>query len=1229
MTDTIPTTTITAMASRIEQRTTENAISPVSCDEKATATTHVNMNNNYINYVEENTVVLEFDDFVDLQTRLLLLPYIEEEGQGAVIMTCQLELQQQLQPYKNVEGMVLTSIQGQEQKMMTAAAASKSIENDLSKRDFTEILAAIRNQPPPIRLVFKRLLVEKSDQQTVGAENRKLDTQERALPSVVDSIRHHEEKKDDLHDRHLKSSLETLSAKPSTNRAATLSTTTAATSSPVKRQPINSALDDHIQNKNPSESNNHNNINNSLSNSMFALSAWGLRMKAQSEKLAADAMASMNANHNNIKNESSSLSKKEILSLKLDGTRATPFSGNSNNNNRDNTPQCGMYLQTNLGAYFCISAPNNVKKSIHPVTTSTLLCIRKSATEPLVSHCQQSTSSTGAAAVTISTQYNFQWYHSTSHKTRYRAPHSVTSLYPNNDAASITSKATFQSGNYSSGSSCSTVSATSVSDQEWVAMEGAVHATFQPNTTLVGRKLRCVVTIRQVQLTVTSSSSEEGDDAPPHCDHLDDNSTTSHKDEPVYTISLADQDDDDDDRDQVVAQVLYDLLEPVRADMVLFNGARQAMLRGAKFGNMIRRVNSVEEDGLDPKTTVFRVEVAMARKTTIKTQKTVSVNAVHFSRFCPETDDYIPLTDQPLLQVSARVDTNHARHVDLIFTTFPSSTRNQHPDDDENAYTTNHFLKEYCVPDTHTSSRNGLKLELEAPNRLTRESFLLALGIANYQGNPSLLDDKTVLYCDEVPLPPTKVIETPNNSNKNRNNINDKPSSPRGLTVSQLPPKQLSNVTTSKDDDSLSTASDSDGEAVCANLPNSPLRHLASTVSQPSPSGFFSCQSTMPENGVVVPPPVVASAAAAVGSASVLELQRELEFLRSELARKDRNVVDLQRQVQRSESALQKTKQSWHTTEQELKHAMQDCERIQISKRQVEHSLQSQHDSMQKAETTHKQQMAKLEQTIQLGVDKISDLEKANRALQNEKAVLTAAVEARESKLVRMGALQAANEKLSLEMTHQKALQAKLDQSEERREALQQELKAMTEAEGARRQELDDAMRKIETLQKRIDGEQTKASSHQVQLDSLMQKNQQLKGERNNYKQKNESLSKEISRLCRDGRTIRDIEKLVADHEALVQEAELLRVQKRKALEDAHRYRTSYEQIKASEQVLGVEEDTLRAVERSAELERLLTEMTDYVQAKEMQLETMKQVNEALQEEIHNLAKASRQMNEV
>jgi len=357
-----------------------------------------------------------------------------------------------------------------------------------------------------------------------------------------------------------------------------------------------------------------------------------------------------------------------------------------------------------------------------------------------------------------------------------------------------------------------------------------------------------------------------------------------------------------------------------------------------------------------------------------------------------------------------------------------------------------------------------------------------------------------------------------------------------------------------------------------------------------------------------------------------------MEILRAQLARKDTIVTELQRQVQSSDAAHQKTRQALANTRKELKQSQENCEHIQMSKRHVERSMQSQHEATQKLELDHKAALNGLEAQLSKQAEKIAELEKLNRSLQNEKAVLGATVEARESKLVKLEELQISNSELSRKIAQQGVLEAQLEESHRKRERLRTEFETQKEAEIECRKELEAANATIQTIRKRIQGEQEKASSCQRQLEAIQKKNQQLKGERNNYKQKNESLSKEVARLCRGGKNIRDIEKVLADHEALQQETELLRAQKRKALEDAHKYRISYEQAKAADEVLSLkpdERETRRILERTAELERLLSEMTDYVSAKQMQLDTLKEVNEELQREIHSLAQANLRPDEV
>ena len=270
--------------------------------------------------------------------------------------------------------------------------------------------------------------------------------------------------------------------------------------------------------------------------------------------------------------------------------------------------------------------------------------------------------------------------------------------------------------------------------------------------------------------------------------------------------------------------------------------------------------------------------------------------------------------------------------------------------------------------------------------------------------------------------------------------------------------------------------------------------------------------------------------------------------------------------------------------------------------------------------------------------EKIAELEKANRAAQNEKAVLSAAVEARESKLAKMGELQLSFEKLSQKVAQHDALRVELQETTKRYEDIRHDLEEVSQFEKQCRQDLEHAQKTVEELTSRLEGNDKTTKDAKLQLEELQRKVQGIKSERNSYKQKGESLAKEMAKLCRNGRTTKDIEKILADFDSMVDEVEELRKQKRKALEDAHMYRTSYEQARVTAEQLSSpgkrkaaasSQETRKILERNAELERVLDNMTEYVKAKEMQLETMKQVNEALQAEIHGLARASFSKDEV
>jgi hypothetical protein len=253
-----------------------------------------------------------------------------------------------------------------------------------------------------------------------------------------------------------------------------------------------------------------------------------------------------------------------------------------------------------------------------------------------------------------------------------------------------------------------------------------------------------------------------------------------------------------------------------------------------------------------------------------------------------------------------------------------------------------------------------------------------------------------------------------------------------------------------------------------------------------------------------------------------------------------------------------------------------------------------------------------------------AELQKQNKQWQNEKAVLQAAVDARENKL------EHAQQEIA-QMRIQLEEQEKSESERQDRRIL--ELQSAVEQTRKELQEKDSLIATMQTECKELEDKyqqgQTVVEAHQQEHAALTMKLQKLKAERCHFKQKNESLQKEIAAICKNGRTIRQVEKLIADDAARQQEVALLRQQKKEALTELEHYRTAYQEAKHAQKMAGLDLDVTRLLERNAELERLVGELTEFVEAKESQLETVKRVNEALQAEIHSLAKAHMSNNDI
>jgi chromosome segregation ATPase len=228
-----------------------------------------------------------------------------------------------------------------------------------------------------------------------------------------------------------------------------------------------------------------------------------------------------------------------------------------------------------------------------------------------------------------------------------------------------------------------------------------------------------------------------------------------------------------------------------------------------------------------------------------------------------------------------------------------------------------------------------------------------------------------------------------------------------------------------------------------------------------------------------------------------------------------------------------------------------------------------------------------------------------------------------------MAELQSSLEEMTTQVSQQHEMQKLVDQLNERWKDAQSNADRIALAKIESEKELEGISSELKMVKEQLGKEVSKTVSHQSELEKEQMKIQKLKAERNSYKQKGDSLAKEMACICRNGRTVREVEKILADDATRRQEVELLREQKRKAVEELEHYRKAYEQSLHVQLVAGLDHETAKLLERNAELERLLSELTEYVTAKEMQLETMKEVNDALQNEIRDLAKANMRKNEI
>ncbi|GKY97440.1 hypothetical protein MPSEU_000702500 [Mayamaea pseudoterrestris] len=664
------------------------------------------------------------------------------------------------------------------------------------------------------------------------------------------------------------------------------------------------------------------------------------------------------------------------------------------------------------------------------------------------------------------------------------------------------------------------------SDQKWQILKGATNASFQPCATEVGHRLRCAVQAKDKGETVSVKDPEaEGDIKIYYC--------------------------------ETIGRVL--------ASEQLFNGARQALVRGTSFGGLVGKDKATGRS--------FSIKIQTKKYKDEKGNK-ASCSAITIYQVSGKTAEPMHPENEPVTGVMACVDYSTPKEFKLVFANgIPQSAS--------------------MVAALATDNQ----LTLQSSTRLGRESLLLTLGIANFPGKQSELGPTTMLY-DCPSRDPAPILLQYSYDSTVEGDVDCASHGTGSTCTSPMDPLRLG------------SPERKNRSSPCPSL--STVHSKSSTSRTQERSNSLGSMSILSDSD---------------DSTRTGELEQEVVLLREKLDRKNKVVGDLQRQLAQSEALSAKKEEQVQISARSLQQSENDKQSLTQSLRLAEKKVVTLQESVKIMQEKHHQKVEAVEAISAEKSAKILELEKTIRTLQNDKAVLSAGIEAREGKLARMDELQRSYLEMTSKIRHEEVLRVEIEAASRRCNETIDELEQVKKALVEKESEVERLTNKTCQFSSELEHERKKTASHHADIETLQLRIQKLVAERNNYKQKGDSLSKEMSRICRNGRSIRDVERILIDEASLRQEVVLLREQKRRALEDLDHYRTSYEQSRSAQQMAGFDADTVNVLERNAELERLLAELTEYVQAKEMQLETLMQVNAAIQKELKDLTKSTMSKN--
>ncbi|KAL9181223.1 hypothetical protein ACHAXT_010028 [Thalassiosira profunda] len=315
-------------------------------------------------------------------------------------------------------------------------------------------------------------------------------------------------------------------------------------------------------------------------------------------------------------------------------------------------------------------------------------------------------------------------------------------------------------------------------------------------------------------------------------------------------------------------------------------------------------------------------------------------------------------------------------------------------------------------------------------------------------------------------------------------------------------------------------------------------------------------------------------------------------------------------------------------------------------------------ETCRKSEAGAKEELEKCHKTLEENKGTIEDMKRARadmekvhertvKALHNDKAVLSSTIEARDGKIEALSSRNAELERQALaqseELSTVETLKSNLVQTQEKCTTVERVLSQMKETESELQKDLKNAKGIVTDLNEKF--LQAKDTANRCETDC-----KKLKLERNSLKSKADGLSKEMMRLNK-GKNNADSEamesvrykmdlqkskqesekqreeierlrqenvnlrKLKEENESLQEQVEIAQSERKDAVGQLEAVSMAHEQSVSKIDTVG-HGDTASEL-RVSELECIITNITEHLAAKDMQLDTLKEINAQLLDELN------------